>query len=187
MFQSLRQNSQIYIFYKGNNPILKVGTITNIPTAKPKYAVPTTFGQPQELVVDLVVKLDNQIVNYTGLPATLDIADSYSNGENIVISDSKEAMNAEILSYKQKSVDTINSIELHQHIVTSCDDILNNLNPEYAEKKQQQDEIQTLKNQMLDVSKNLAALTEMIGTLTRKGTQDEQNVGNKRKGLQEQI
>lgn len=178
MFQSLRQNSQVYIFHKGNNPVLEIGTVTNMPVTKPKYAVPTTFGQPQEMVVDLVVKVNNQLVNYNSLPAQLDIADSYSNGESLVIADSREAMNAEILSFKQKSVDTINSIEVHKHIISGCDDILNNLNPEYAEKKQQQDEISALKSQMSDVSKTLATLTEMVGSLTKK--KDEQNVGNKR-------
>lgn len=180
MFQSLRQNSSVYIFHKGNKPLLEVGTVTNLPAAKPKYAVPTTFGQPQELVVDLVVKVNNQMINYNGLPAQLDIADSYSNGENIVISDSREAMNAEILSFKQKSIDTLNSVDIHKGIIAGCDEILNSLNPEYAEKKQQQDEILTLKSQMSEVSATLATLTEMIGALTRKEKQNEQNVGNKR-------
>jgi hypothetical protein len=36
---------------------------------------------------------------------------------------------------------------------------------------------------MTEVSKTLATLTEMIGTLTRKETQDEQIMGDKRKGL----
>ena len=168
MFQSLRQNSQIYIFHKGNNPMLEIGQVTNVPISRPKYAVPATFGQPQEMVVDLTVKVNNQMVNYTGLPASLDIADSYSNGESIVISDSREAMNAEVLSYKQKSVDTLNSIDYHKEVVAKCDEILNSLNPEYAEKKQQQGEIMTLKSQMAEVTKNLSTLTEMIGTLTRK-------------------
>lgn len=181
MFQSLRQNSQVYIFHKNNTPSLEIGTVTNIPVAKPKYAVPPTFGQAQEMVVDLTVKVNNQIVNYNGLPANLDIADSFSNGESIVITDSREAMNAEILSYKQKSVDTINSIDFHKKVIAGCDDILNSLNPEYAEKKQQQDEISTLKTQMSEVSTSLAALTEMIKTLTGKENNDEQNVGNSRK------
>lgn len=168
MFQSLRQNSQIYVFHKGNTPSLDIGQITNIPVAKPKYAVPVSFGQTQEMVVDLVVQLGNQVVNYTGLPAQLDIADSFSNGETVVVSDSREAMNAEILSFKQKSIDTINSIETHKSIVTKCEEILNSLNPEYAEKKQQQGEIQNLKSQMSDMSKSLATLTEMIETLTKK-------------------
>ncbi len=168
MFQSLRQNSQIYVFHKGNTPSLDIGQITNIPVAKPKYTVPVSFGQTQEMVVDLVVQLGNQVVNYTGLPAQLDIADSFSNGETVVVSDSREAMNAEILSFKQKSIDTINSIEMHKNIVTKCEEILNSLNPEYAEKKQQQGEIQNLKSQMSDMSKSLATLTEMIETLTKK-------------------
>lgn len=133
------------------------------------------------MVVDLTVKVNNQIVNYNGLPANLDIADSFSNGESIVITDSREAMNAEILSFKQKSVDTINSIDFHKKVIAGCDDILNSLNPEYAEKKQQQDEISTLKTQMSEVSTSLAALTEMIKTLTGKENNDEQNVGNSRK------
>lgn len=175
MFQSLRQNSQIYIFHKGQNPSLEVGTITNIPVTKPKYAVPQTFGQPQEMVVDLIVKVNDRIVNYNSLPASQDIADCYTNGESIVVSDSRDAMNAEILSYKQKSIDTINSLDMHKSIVESCEKILNNLNPEYAEKKQQQDEILHLKSQMSDISNNLAALTGMIQKLTN----NEQNLGNK--------
>lgn len=181
MFQSLRQNSQIYIFHKGNQPSLEIGTITNVPIAKPKYALPQTFGQGQEMVVDLSVKINNQLVNYTGLPATQDIADSYSNGEAIVISDNREAMNAEILSYKQKSMDAINSIDQHKQIISGCEQILNSLNPEYAEKRQQQNEITTLKTQMSEMSQNLSALTEMMKSLTRKESKNEQNVGNQRK------
>ena len=176
MFQSLRQNSQVYIFHKGNNPSLEIGTVTNIPVPKPKYAIPTSFGQSQDLIVDLTVKVNNQIINYSGLPATLDIADSYSNGENVVVSDNREAMNAEVLNFKQKSVDTINSIDAHKNIIMGCDDILNSLNPEYAEKKQQQIEIHSLKTQMSEITQSLANLTELIGTLNKNN--NEQTVGN---------
>lgn len=168
MFQSLRQNSQIYIFHKGNNPILEIGSVTNTPIAKPKYAVPPTFGQPQEMVVDLIVKVNNQLINYNSLPAQLDIADSFSNGESIVISDNREAMNAEIINFKQKSVDVINNIDIHKKIIEGCESILNSLNPEYAEKRQQQNEISELKGQMASMSQSLAALSEMIKQLTGK-------------------
>lgn len=175
MFQSLRQNSQIYIFHKGQNPSLEIGTVTNIPVTKPKYAIPQSFNQPQEMVVDLIVKVNDRIVNYNSLPASQDIADCYTNGESLVVSDNRDAMNAEIFAYKQKSVDTINSLDVHKSIIESCEKILNNLNPEYAEKKQQQDEISNLKSQMSDISTSLAALTGMIQQLTK----NEQNLGNK--------
>ena len=117
MFQSVRPNSQIFILHKGDTPSIEIGNVTNQPMSRPKYQLPTSFGQPQELVVDLVVKVGDRTVNYNNLPAQLDIADSSSNGESIVISDSKEAMNAEVLNLKQKSTDIINSVDFHKELV----------------------------------------------------------------------
>ena len=111
MFQSVRPNSQIFILHRGDTPNIELGTVTNQPMPRPKYQLPATFGQPQEMVVDLVVKINDRTVNYNSLPAQSDIADSSSNGENLVISDSRDAMNAEILNLKQKSTDIINSVE----------------------------------------------------------------------------
>ena len=172
MFQSIRPNSQLYIFHKGENPRLEVGQVINTPITKPKYQVPPTFGQPQEMVVDLSVKINGQTFNYSGIPANLDIADSFSNGENIVISDSREAMNAEILSIKQKSVDAINSVDFHRNMISKCDSILSDLNPEFAEKQAQRVEIEELKTQVSDMATLLKELKEanslFIETLNKK-------------------
>lgn len=159
MFQSLRQNSQIYIFHK-DKPSLEVGLVTNVTPPKPKYPVPPTFTQSQEMIVDVTAKVGDMFINYTGLPAQSEIADSYSNNEQIVISDNKEAMNAEILNFKQKSLDIINSVERHQDIVKSCENILHVLNPEFAEKEKQKLEIDTLKNQMSLMAQNMQELME---------------------------
>lgn len=167
MFQSLRPNSQIYIFHKGDSPRLERGTIVGNPTIRPKYQVPPTFGNTEN-VVDIVVKLGNQSVNYTNLPPQLDIADSFSNGESIVVSDNREAMNAEILSMKQKSTDIINSIDYHRNLIICCDSILSELNPEYAEKRLQQEEINTLKGQMTDMANKMNELMETNRSLIEK-------------------
>lgn len=160
MFQSVRPNSQIYIFHKGDNPRLEIGYVVNQPMPRPKYQLPTAFGQPQETVVDLVVRLNDQNYNYNNLPAQLDIADSSSNGESIIISDSKEGMNAEIINLKQKSIDIANSRDYHLDLVNKYDKILVDINPELAEKQEQKQEIDTLKNQMTEMSKSIAALME---------------------------
>ena len=160
MFQSVRPNSQIYIFHKSEDPKLDIGYITNQPIAKPKYAIPTTFGQPQEMVVDLVVKVDDKIYNFNSISANSDIADSYSNGENIIITDSRDAMNSEILSLKQKSTDIINSIPLNEKLIKVYDSILSDLNPEFAEKQAQRVELDGLKNQVSEMSKSISELME---------------------------
>ena len=46
MFQSVRPNSQIYIFHKGDSPKIEVGYVSNHPLPRPKYQLPTTFGAP---------------------------------------------------------------------------------------------------------------------------------------------
>lgn len=175
MFQSVRPNSPIYVLHKGDNPRLETGYVMNQPVPKPKYQMPHAFGQPQEMVVDLVVKLNDVSFNLNAIPANLDIADSYSNGESIVISDSREAMNSEILSLKQKSVDLINSVKYHESLITQYDKVLSDFNPEMAAKQAQQQEIVDLRNQMNEMSKNMAVLIEQ---LKHKGGLNNANVGN---------
>lgn len=150
MFQTLRANSPIYVLHKDTVSI-EIGYIKSISLPKPKYSVPASFNTPQELVIDMVVGIGNNIYNYNGLPANLDIADSISNGECIVISGSKEAMNAEILNLKNKSEEIIKSVKEHKNKLINYDKILTELNPEFAEKQQQRLEIEDLKKQMAEL------------------------------------
>lgn len=178
MFQSLRPNNQIFILHK-DKPLLEVGSVVSVSMPTPKYPVPPVFGQTQEMVVDIVVKVNNQDITYQKLPANLEIADFGNNG--IVISDNKLAMNSEIMSLKQKSVDAINNINFHQQVVTTCDKILSDLNPEFAEKQQQQAEINELKSQVGDLTREISNLMQMnkdlIAQLKHGGLNNE-NVGN---------
>ena len=171
MFQSVRPNSQIYIFHRGDSLKIETGYLVNQPIPKPKYQLPNTFGQ-QNLVVDLIVKIGDRQVNYNNLPANLDIADSYSNGESIVIADNREAINVELLNLKQKSTDIINSIDYHRNLINEYDRLLSELNPEFAEKQEQKREIDTLKEQMSEMSKSVNSLMEsnrkLIERLTLK-------------------
>jgi cell division protein FtsB len=85
-------------------------------------------------------------------------------------------MNSEIMSLKQKSVDAINNINFHQQVVTTCDKILSDLNPEFAEKQQQQAEINELKSQVGDLTREISNLMQMnkdlIAQLKRKQQED---------------
>lgn len=130
----------------------------DITTPVPKYTVPPVFGQPQEMVVDIICRVNNQDVNYQKVSASAEIADCASGG--VVISTNREAMNAEIVSLKGKSIETINSIDYHKGVVESCNKMLEDLNPEFAERQAQQNDINTLKSQMqelMDMNKTLLA------------------------------
>jgi hypothetical protein len=160
MFQSVRPNSQIYIFHRGDNPRMEIGYVVNQPIPRPKYQLPAAFGQPQETVVDLVVKTNDQTYNYNNLPAQQDVADSVSNGESLIVSDSRDAISSEIINLKQKSLDIANSKDYHLAMVDKYDKVLLEIHPEMAEKQEQKQEMDTLKKQMDEMSKSIAALME---------------------------
>ena len=128
---------------------MQMGSVVSVGMPMPKYKIPPVYGQPQEMVVDICVNVNGQDVNYQKLPASADIADFGTGG--VVIADSREAMNAEVVSLKNKSVETVNSIDRHKSIIKACDEILAGLNPRYAERKQQQTEINDLKSQVSEL------------------------------------
>lgn len=172
MFQSLRPNSQIFILHKGDSFSVESGFVSNVSSPRPKFSQTPIMGKPQDMVVDISVKINNQPVNLTGINAAADIDETYSNGENIVITTSREALNAELSNLKQRSYDIINSVEQHKRLVREYDKILTDLNPEFAEREQQKNEIRTMKEQMDMMSKNMTVLMqsqkELIEKLNRK-------------------
>ena len=141
-FQNLRNNHQIYILHKDAIPTLEIGKVTNDSVPIPKYG---NTGMYNDLILDITVNIDGTSTNFQKIPANNDIADF---GNNIVIATSKDAMNNEVVSMKQRSMDIINSIEQHKSIIQGCDEILQTLNPEIAEKQKQEQENKALREEI---------------------------------------
>ena len=95
-----------------------------------------------------------------GAFAGADIADFGING-NIVVSCSREAMNNEVTTMRQKSLDIIGSVDFHRSIVAACDGMLDKLNPELLAKQKQDKDIADLKSRMEEMGRNMESLAEM--------------------------
>ena len=141
-FQNLRNNHQIYILHKDDVPTLEIGKITNVSVPVPKYGNTSMYN---DLVLDITADIDGKPTNFQKLPANSEIADF---GNSLVVAVSKEAMNSEVVSMKQRSLDILNSIEQHQSIIKGCDEILQILNPEIAEKQRQEQENKALREEI---------------------------------------
>ena len=141
-FQNLRNNHQIYILHKDSTPTLEMGKVTHVSIPVPKYGTNSMYN---DLVLDITAEIEGKATNFQKLPANSDIADF---GNNIVVAVSKEAMNSEVMSMKQRSVDILNSIEQHRSIINGCDEILQVLNPEIAEKQRQEQENKALREEI---------------------------------------
>lgn len=164
MFSNLRTNSQLYILHKEATPYIEVGQVVSVSQPQPRFPI-TNFMSPQELVVDVVVKINGNDITLQKLPANLDVADQGSATGALVITTSREAMNAEVDSLRQKSLGILNSVEYHQKIVQDCEVLLQRLNPEFAEQKQQKQEIDMLKTQM---SEMMTGMRELMAQLKSK-------------------
>lgn len=136
-FSNLRNGNQLFVLNKSSIPKLELGKVLNIPA--PKYV-----GIP-DLVIDITAEVDGNVTNFQKLPANGEIADF---GNNIVVSCTKDAMNNEIVSMKQRSQDIVNSIQLHKDIIEGCDNILIQLNPEIKEKQRQEEENKALREEV---------------------------------------
>ena len=169
MFSNLRTNSQIYILHKDATPYIEVGSVVSVSQPVPKFPV-SNFMVPQELVVDIVVKVNGSDVTLQKLPANLDVADQGTANGAVVIATSREAMNAEVDSLRQKSLNIINSLDYHKKVVQDCEILLQRLNPEFAEQKQQKQEIDALKTQMAEM---MSSVRDMMALFKKEDSNNK--------------
>lgn len=178
-FSNLRSGALLYILNKENLPTVNIGTITGVSAPTPKWGAPMAFGQPQEFVVDLNVKVDDKQGGFQKVPANLDVWEYEQNGIKTpyVLATSKEAINAEVNALRQQAIGIINSVDHNKQVVTACDEMLRQLNPEYAEKQKQEQEIAELKSQLATQQSQMA---ELIALLRSSGERkDEKPTKNK--------
>ena len=146
MFQGLRTNSLFYVLDKGENPNLRVGQVVSVSNPQTKYP---SFNngftpQPMETVVDVKVKLGDEEVDFKQLPANGQIA----NDKNLVVSDNKDAMSAEVDAMLRQSKAILESVDYNKRVVESCEGMLQQLNPQIAKEKEQTEKINKLEGKV---------------------------------------
>lgn len=139
MFSALRQGSVVYILEKGENPVLKVGQVVSI--TQPNYSSNFLMNGS---TIDINVKVNNQNMDFKNVPSSQSIA----NYNNAVITETKELMSNEVDNMLQSSRSIVDSVTYHNNIITSCENILKELNPRFAKEKERDEDINNLKDKM---------------------------------------
>lgn len=160
MFQGLRTNSLLYVLDKGENPNLRIGQVISVSNPQTKYP---TFNngftpQPMETVVDVRVKLGDEEVDFKQLPANGQIA----NDKNLVVSDNKDAMSAEVDAMLRQSKAILESVDYNKRVVESCEGMLQQLNPQIAKEKEQTEKINKLEGKVSGIE---GKIDKMMGWL----------------------
>ena len=161
MFSGVRQGYLFYILEKGEDLVLKTGQVVSVSNPQPKFnPLPMTqpYGQT-DMVVDIKVKVGEDTLEFKQLGATQNIA----NSGNVVVSDSREAMSAEVEGLLRTSRQVLDSIPYHEKVLVSCDAMLRELNPQFAKEKEQEEKIGALEERMGDIDDKLS---QMMGLLS---------------------
>lgn len=157
MFSALRQGSLFYVLEKSDHPRLKVGTVVSVSTPVPRYN--TYMNQNFDTVVDVVVKVGDEEVKFEKLPSSMSIANSNA---GVVVSESKEAMSSEVEAMLRSSRQIIESVPYHEKVMTACDGMLRELNPQFAKEKEQEEKIGMLEQKMDGMDKTLSNISKML-------------------------
>lgn len=167
MFQGLRQGGLFYILEKGNEMNLKIGQVVSVSNPQPKYNQFGSSAYGAEMVVDAKVKVDEDVMEFKQLLATANIA----NSGNLVVSDNREAMSAEVEGLLHSSQQMVESIPYHEKVIASCDTMLRDLNPQFAKEKEQEEKIDALEERMGNIDEKLSKMFSLLSdTLEQRKT-----------------
>ena len=163
MFSALRQGSSFFILDKTNVPKLKIGSVVSVSQPMPKYNNTYVPGHNYtETVVDVIVKVNEEELKFEKLPSNLSIANFGQSG--IVVSESKEAMNGEVESMLRNSKNIIESVPYHQNVLVACDEMMKELNPQFAKEKEQEQKIAMLENRMGGMETTLQDIHKLLNS-----------------------
>lgn len=182
-FSTLRNSSLLYILNREGVPSVNIGTVVGVSTPVNKMGLPAAFGTIPDAVVDITVKVDDKQGVFYKVPAGLDSWEYEYNGVKTpyILATTKEAINNDVNSLRQQALGVINSVEHNKKIVAACDDMLKSLNPEYAEKQRQEQEIAELKSQMAAQQSQMAELINLLKGREDRGVSKEEKHNNKQK------
>lgn len=153
MFSALRQGSVIYILEKGENPTLKVGQVVSI--TQPNYSNNFLMNGS---TIDINVKVGDQNMDFKNVPSSQSTA-TYN---NVIIAETKELMSNEVDNMLQSSKSIVDSVTYHNNVISSCENILKELNPRFAKEKERDEDITNLKDKMGGIESKMDQILTLL-------------------------
>nr|DAG87911.1 MAG TPA: hypothetical protein [Crassvirales sp.] len=154
MFSALNQGSLVYILDKTDGVKFRIGEIVG--TTVPQFSV-----DGSGMVMKLSIKVNGNVAEYNNVPSAANMV-SYNNGK-LIIAETKQSIQSEVESTLHNANYIIEHIEDYKAQITQCENVLKELNPQYAKDKARDEEIAGIKSEVAgmkgDIAKILAAVT----------------------------
>lgn len=142
LFKDIKTGYPVYFLDK-NDTTFYQGKVVSV--AVPRYDTPQPFSQGQQngLVVDVTIEANGATKTYT-IPETASI--TYAG--HLVLSTDKDGILREVEALKAASEEALSQVEIHKQTVTNCNQLLEDLNPAFAEKRAQDKRIEGIENEV---------------------------------------
>lgn len=163
MFSGLRQNSIIYVLEKkqgdGERLSLRIGQVLSVSNPQPKYQQNYQLvAQGMETTVDITVKFQDEQMEFKQLPSTAQIA----NCGDLVLSESHDAIDAEVQAMYRTSKEIVESEAYHRQMMEDCIKIRSILNPQIAKEREQAEKITKLESKVSGMEDTLSDIKGML-------------------------
>jgi hypothetical protein len=166
--QNLGIGSPFYVLRKGEKPVLETGVVKTKSQPRAKFPTQTPNimqGMQMQQVIDVTVTINGKDEVFSEIPINVEIA---ARG-NDTFTGSREAMLQAVDAMLQTSKKAIEQVPYHKSVISESEKMLEVLNPQYAENKQNARVIQTLKEKQAAQEQQLAELkaqnSEMLNIL----------------------
>lgn len=159
MFSALRQGSIVYILEKENGLVLKSGRVATYTSPQFTNNIYPNNQQPFGFV-NITVDIDGKSVEFNNLPASQNVAPY--NGGMTIVSESKDAIIAEVENSINNSKTVLNSRPYHEKLIVDGENILKELNPHFAKEKERDEEINAINSRINNVDEKLDKLFALL-------------------------
>lgn len=151
MFSALSQGSSIYLLDKTSSPKFLVGEVVGVTQPKFNYTQTT---------VDLKVKVEDSIQEFNNLPGVNSFV-TYNNGK-LLISETKQGIQCEVETILNNSRNIVENIDVYKQNIEDCENILKQLNPQFAKDKERDDRLLNLETRFDGVESKLDKIFDLI-------------------------
>lgn len=157
MFSALNQGSLVHILDKTNGIRYTTGEVIGVtqPGFNGQFGSPS-FGNN----ITLKVKVDGDIKDYPDIPSSQSVM-SYNNG-GLIISETKQGIQSEVESFVQTRKIHLDNIEKYKQDVMDGEEVLKQINPEFAKDKERDDRINCLDDKVKNIDSKLDKILEAM-------------------------
>jgi len=157
----LGAGNPFYVLRQGEKPVLEVGVVKQKSQTRAKFPTQTPnvmAGLQMQQVIDIVATINGKDETFMDIPVNVEIAQR----GNATFSGSREAMLQAVDAMLQTSKKAIEQIDFHKGVISESEKMIETLNPQYAENKQQARTIQDLQLRADAQDKKLDDILSML-------------------------